>query len=819
MPEVIIGIDAEWQSGDAANTILSYQWYGIDGDRCWSDIYYPEYDKPEDKRRLKLRQWVSLILQDEYIGRAWPTNIVLASHFSPAEMSTVADFATYKGRVDIVQGSSFVTLRNPIYMQCYDRSRNRHDVNIHIADTMLLAPDGGKSLDNLGTIIGLEKLDLPQGYAKDQMQRLREDRPTEFETYAIRDAEITARYVERIQQQCRDLGLTTRYRPITVGGLALNILTARLREEGLSYDTIMGVERSTTPAGPQRSNTTRSYTNSIADRHEDLAIKCYHGGRNECFLFGAFDEVFTDYDLEGAYSTALAAVIEPDFDNLIETTNSSDFSLDRMGYALVQWKFPATTRFPCLFVKDKDGHGLIYVLEGEGYVTSPEIDLARRMGADIKIISGVVVPPKEDGVRPFLGISKWVNEQRRKYDKTNHPFENAFYKLIGNNIYGKVAQGLKDKSRVFDTRIGSTTQLERSIITDAYAAAYVTGLVRATTSEILSLLPDDVLVGNTITDGVCTTATDEHVAKAIQGPQCQFFAGLREMITGSRNIIEKKGVSKGMVFMRTRMHASIEPEGKPILAKVNMPMGHLSNEEGDALSDEDKNRILIETFVAREWDKEWQIRSLKTARKLWDTEGDLLSEEKVQYVGMDYDMKRRPDEPEENNIGNYTEQPHLRFKTRPHRTYPEYQKARKVFDRFKEPMKIHGDLDAYLQDVDTYGDKKHKSRRKRRLLLYAEDIRDRASVGDDGIQHLDGTRLKPREVKDLVETITRGELSATGDQQRKTRSRIEKKSKTLPEGHIEVTTSVSIADVIVSERFPGYTGKALKSRSRTVQGG
>jgi len=54
-----------------------------------------------------------------------------------------------------------------------------------------------------------------------------------------------------------------------------------------------------------------------AGRHEDLAIKCYHGGRNEWFLFGAFDEVFTDYYLEGAYSTASAAVVEPDFDNLM----------------------------------------------------------------------------------------------------------------------------------------------------------------------------------------------------------------------------------------------------------------------------------------------------------------------------------------------------------------------------------------------------------------------------------------------------------------------------------------------------------------------
>ena len=31
------------------------------------------------------------------------------------------------------------------------------------------------------------------------------------------------------------------------------------------------------------------------------------------------------YDLEGAYSTALAAVKEPDFDNLLETKNPDDF--------------------------------------------------------------------------------------------------------------------------------------------------------------------------------------------------------------------------------------------------------------------------------------------------------------------------------------------------------------------------------------------------------------------------------------------------------------------------------------------------------------
>ena len=59
--------------------------------------------------------------------------------------------------------------------------------------------------------------------------------------------------------------------------------------------------------------------------------------------------IFTDYDLEGAYSTALAGVVEPDFENLKATTDPSDFTLDQMGFALVSWKFPRGTRFPCLF--------------------------------------------------------------------------------------------------------------------------------------------------------------------------------------------------------------------------------------------------------------------------------------------------------------------------------------------------------------------------------------------------------------------------------------------------------------------------------------
>ena len=64
-------------------------------------------------------------------------------------------------------------------------------------------------------------------------------------------------------------------------------------------------------------------------------------------------EIFNDYDLEGAYSTALAAVAKTDFDAIRETTDLDEFRLDQMGYALVRWKFPDGTRFSFLFVSDE----------------------------------------------------------------------------------------------------------------------------------------------------------------------------------------------------------------------------------------------------------------------------------------------------------------------------------------------------------------------------------------------------------------------------------------------------------------------------------
>ena len=96
-----------------------------------------------------------------------------------------------------------------------------------------------------------------------------------------------------------------------MGGLAVRTFIRKLEENGHSYDQIMGTAQSSTREGRGRSSFTsniRVYQNCLAERHEKLAIDSYHGGRNECFLFGFQEGIFTDYDLEGAYSTALVGL-------------------------------------------------------------------------------------------------------------------------------------------------------------------------------------------------------------------------------------------------------------------------------------------------------------------------------------------------------------------------------------------------------------------------------------------------------------------------------------------------------------------------------
>ena len=109
-------------------------------------------------------------------------------------------------------------------------------------------------------------------------------------------------------------------------------------------------------------------------------------------------------------------------------------------------------------------------------------------------------------------------------------------------------------------------------------------------------------------------------------------------------------------------------------------------------------------------------------------------------------------------------------------------------------MKLQGDFDALMQGVNTYGDKKRRSSQRRRLKVFADDIRTRAAVGDDGIHDPDGSRLKPREVDWLIKNMSKGEGTVKDKQMRTSHKRMNDNSQILGEGYIEASTSVSIVD-------------------------
>ena len=91
-------------------------------------------------------------------------------------------------------------------------------------------------------------------------------------------------------------------------------------------------------------------------------------------------------------------------------------------------------------------NGLIFPLEGISYCSSPEIVVARDLGAELQILDGRIFPTDRDS-RVFGSFIKDCIEKRKQHPKKS--FEAMFWKEIANSTYGKTAQGLREK-RVYD---------------------------------------------------------------------------------------------------------------------------------------------------------------------------------------------------------------------------------------------------------------------------------------------------------------------------------------------------------------------------------
>jgi hypothetical protein len=550
-----------------------------------------------------------------------------------------------------------------VELNLVDRNNHSRKVRIVWRDTFLLAPQKKKALDDLGELLNILKLPLPNGHTKDRMDLLLESDKAAFEAYAIRDAEIAARYAQKIFGFAQtEFGMNP---PPTLGSIAVRAILGFWEKENVDPASVLGMK---SILGKRYDQKTGRYVREmkmlpISEKVRaayDLANNGFHGGRNEAFLFGPWSEgPWFDWDLKSAYPSAMAAFKTPDWDAIKETKNPDDYGPDTLGFAHIEFIFPEGTKFPCLPVRAEGGRGLVFPLKGECNTFAPEIALARKMGAEITIFTGFVVPWKGED-RPFGEFVNYVIARRKEHARDS--LDNLLWKEIGNSVYGKTGQGLKGK-KAFRTDTGETEEIGESQISSPFFAGFVTSLIRAAISEILWKIPVNRMIGNAITDGVLTTAPLDEMDPATTGNICAVIRKARERVlreTGS--LLECKSSTEGVVVTRTRFHFGLgevflngDGKKKPLCATVSVPRE--GRNEADFLE------YVRKLFAERTIDTKIQVKKLPGARQLYDDDAlDLVMHGREARLNADYDFKRQVDFVKSGRVAGIE---HISFTTKP----------------------------------------------------------------------------------------------------------------------------------------------------------
>ena len=224
---LVVGFDTEYVKQTAEftiaetelkrNRVLSYQLYILDtetGKQTGTVIPVSHGDKISGRKNLGslLELGIAQALREKIIDSV-PEKIILAAHFWRADLPAFKDFKNLKRKLDSVR-NTYVSSKQP-FVQKFRLHGRPQKTSITVLDTMLLAPAGHQSLAKLGELLGIDKVALPAGMIE-RMDVLQRDKTELFERYALRDAEIAAKWVqEMIRFLNEDVGLNRAYPVVT----------------------------------------------------------------------------------------------------------------------------------------------------------------------------------------------------------------------------------------------------------------------------------------------------------------------------------------------------------------------------------------------------------------------------------------------------------------------------------------------------------------------------------------------------------------------------------------------------------------------------
>jgi hypothetical protein len=614
----------------------------------------------------------------------YPRDIVLAGYFLRIDLAILSDFNEFKRELSNIGGSIATTYR-PLDIRFSQGDRSFLS-QIVFYDLIKHAPEK-TPLSVLGDLLGIEKLTVPN---IERMDKLRDQDVELFIDYGIRDAEIVVKYYQHILDFSKrilvrnfDRGLIS----ATAGSLAVSLCKQTIEVSELDFEDTFGLTTSkkTIYDGERSQFISKKNIEHSDDRsfYEDFVSKCYHGGLNVCYYVGPTEEdIFYDYDLSGAYTTGLIVIRPFDYENGYETRNIKEFLGDVMGFAWVNFKFPAKTKYPCLPVRDLSRDGLNFPLEGKSHCTAPELAMAHKLGAKITIKRGVIYPWKSDQ-RIFKPFVQKIRELRTQSEKSS--FSNQYAKLLGNSLYGKTGQGVKGKT-AFDTRNMRSIKVPESRVTNAAMAAYVTGFIRAVMSEIVCGLPNERTIVNCVTDGILTNAREDEID--LSGELCQRFQSL---VSEDGKMIEIKHEVKQALSIKTRGVATLVQGDNPLVDPVVLAKVGVSA----PAECEDVNQYIVDLYFNRVPQQKVVQRPFTSIREQWTKDVDVIRLTRETTLNYEYDFKRRPVNPR-------MIESHVVFDTMPWNTIDEIAKVHEMFTYWKEKRCIKT-----LKDFDQWDDYCH----------------------------------------------------------------------------------------------------------------
>lgn len=698
-PTVYIGFDSEFVPGDkdTNNTILSLQFYLVGECGVIERIVYPR--GPDKTQRPEFRKVIFQLIHDAMdrgVVLEWPNHVVLVGFFLRIDLQAFGDLASFKrdlenvgGRVASVKTSVLLEpevddldglLNNKTYLTP-DRDGVLRTLKVRFVDVGNHVAMG-TSLAQIGDLLELPKLDLPEGYLKERMDLLLQGNKQAFEEYGLRDSEIAVRFYLRLLDFAeKETG--KRSLPATASSLAVSIFTKTLEESQVDFNCAFGM----TEGASTYWNSTKEKVITKTEKspspmraiNEPFIASCYSGGRNECYAFGPTTiGVFNDFDLAGAYTTGMVDLRHIDYDSFWYSRAPADFVGHVLGFAYVRFAFPEGTRFPSMPVRNSHG-GLVYPLTGLSYCTAPEIEVALNLGCKIDIKHGVIVPWCEGDNRLFEPYVMHIRSLRKSFEKGC--LDELYAKLLGNSLYGKTAQGLRKKT-VFDSQGMKSVELPHSTLTNAAISAHTTGLVRAVLSEQIAGIPPHRHVISATTDGFITDADESELA--LTGPMAQRFQALCERVAPGSKMLERKHRVRQLIPMKTRGQLTAIPfESEPIvLAKA----GVSPQVESDLHND-----FMVNLFMSRRPGDKTITRPFTPFREQWVKDADVVRLTRETTLNLEFDFKRRLVDPHEIAVADGE---HLSLSSVPWNDLAECERARAVFDSWREKhcLKTLGDL-------------------------------------------------------------------------------------------------------------------------------